>query len=126
MKYLTMLVLSLIFFLFPQQLLAQTGKVKDANYYYEYVQKRKIETLMRVKLKNGMKVKGRLNKVEPDHFEMKDGNTPYTINYADIAEISASHSVLKKIRFAATLPIKVAVVPVAVPVLYVSYFILSL
>ena len=107
MKYIVLILISMLLLFFPTNTLAQKNISKDASYYYNYIQNKKSGTRIRVKLKNGEKPIGRLTQKHTDHFEMVNDNAPYAIYYSDIADIGSGYSKSEKLKFSALLPYKI-------------------
>ncbi|KAF0247547.1 MAG: hypothetical protein FD167_3051 [bacterium] len=105
MKYTVLLMVSLMFLYFPIHCIGQNKNTKDATYFYNYMQNKKIGTRLRVQLKNEEKPIGRLTIKYTDHFEMAQDNyvTPYVIYYSDIKKMDSGYSKTEKLKFAVRL-----------------------
>ena len=110
MKAIIVFIISVLCLCVCPNVYAQTNKTKDENYYREYINKQKLKTYLRVKLKNDERINGGLTYIENDYFTIYDKNNicACDIKFSDVKEIKKGTGISKKITFAIKFPYVVA------------------
>jgi len=116
MRLLAGLTVIAVFLLAPTLTRAQTSGVNDQSQRAQgcaaYLP---LNTNIKITLKDGRKIKGKLLAQRDDQFEISVRNQAQTVACADVARVEKSHGFGHRLRVAAAVPVMLTGIVVALP-----------